>query len=191
MNHFFSTNDSKQSTAHERAVKVARFLLTFLSECVLESIWRSIPRLEGGRVRAILYDILNCEGCFMRYLTPLKGFFSLCALYVMMPFHLFSAEGIDTNAPPMDSGLWQSFAMLAIAFGFFYLILWRPEQRRRQEIEQKREKMQKGDRVTAMGIVGSVAEIKDQTVILKMVDGSKIEVLKAAISDVMSEKGGT
>lgn len=126
----------------------------------------------------------------MRYLTPLKGFFSLCALYVVMPMSLFSAEEVvDANAPPMDSGIWQSFAMLAIAFGFFYVILWRPEQRRRQEIEQKRSKMQKGDRVTAMGIVGTVSEIKDQTVILKMVDSSKIEVLKAAISDVMPEGG--
>lgn len=121
-----------------------------------------------------------------------KGFFSLsslfsslCALYIAMPFSLFSDEQVDSNAPPMDSGIWQSFAMLAIAFGFFYLILWRPEQRRRKELDQKRSDMKKGDRVTAIGIVGTVSEIKEQTVILKMVDGSKIEVLKAAISDVM------
>lgn len=124
----------------------------------------------------------------MCYLTPLRGFFSLCAFY-MLPFYLSAAETEiePSNAPPMDSGIWQSFAMLAIAFGFFYLILWRPEQRRRKELEEKRSKLQKGDRVTAMGILGVVSTIKEQTVILQMVDGSKIEVLKGAINDVAPE----
>lgn len=124
----------------------------------------------------------------MRYLTPLRGFFSLCAFY-MIPFSLNAAETEIENPPPMDSGIWQSFVMLAIAFGFFYLILWRPEQRRRKELEEKRAKLQKGDRVTAMGILGVVSTIKEHTVILQMVDGSKIEVLKAAINDVMPEGG--
>lgn len=121
----------------------------------------------------------------MRYLTQA---FTLTCVTCVMPAYLAAAETeVDPNAPPMDGGIWQSFAMLAIAFAFFYLILWRPEQRRRKELEEKRSKMQKGDRVTAMGIVGTVSSIKDQTVILQMVDGSKIEVLKAAINDVAPE----
>nr|NGX48350.1 hypothetical protein [Chlamydiota bacterium] len=36
----------------------------------------------------------------------------------------------------------------------------------------------------AMGIIGNVDQIKDKSVILKMVDGSKIEVLKVAITEV-------
>ena len=115
---------------------------------------------------------------------------SLYAFYLVMPLSLFAEAGSEpaneSAPPPMDSGIWQSFAMLAIAFAFFYLILWRPEQRRRKELDEKRSKMQKGDRVTAMGIVGTVFEIKEQTVILQMVDGAKIEVLKAAINDVVS-----
>jgi preprotein translocase subunit YajC len=47
-----------------------------------------------------------------------------------------------------------------------------------------RNSMKKGDRVTAMGIVGKVDRIQTETVVLKMIDGSKIEVLKAVISDV-------
>lgn len=124
----------------------------------------------------------------MRSYNSLKGFLSLSALYMVMPLHLVAAEAeVESNAPPMDSGMWQSFAMLAIAFSFFYLILWRPEQRRRKELETKRSKMQKGDRVTAMGILGTVSAIKEQSVVLQMVDGSKIEVLKAAINDVLPE----
>lgn len=81
-------------------------------------------------------------------------------------------------------GATQTFIMFGIAIVFFYFILWRPEQKRRKEAEQMRNSLKKGDRVTAMGIVGRVDKINEQTVILKMVDGAKIEMMKAAITDV-------
>lgn len=87
--------------------------------------------------------------------------------------------------PPRDQGLWQTVIMIGIAFVFFYFILWRPEQKRRKVIEAQRSALKKGDRVTAMGIVGTVLRVQDQTVILKMYDGSKIEVLKGAITEVL------
>ena len=37
-----------------------------------------------------------------------------------------------------------------------------------------------------MGIVGTLSQIQEATVILKMVDGSKIEMLKNCITDVQS-----
>lgn len=78
----------------------------------------------------------------------------------------------------------QTIIMLAIAVIFFYFILWRPERKRRKAMENQRSAMKSGDRVTAMGIVGTVDKIQDNSVILKMVDGSKIEVLKMAITEV-------
>ena len=44
--------------------------------------------------------------------------------------------------------------------------------------------MKKGDRVTAMGIIGTIDQIKDKSVVIKNVDNSKIEVLKMAITEV-------
>lgn len=89
----------------------------------------------------------------------------------------------DSGQSP-GGGLTQTIIMIGIALVFFYFILWRPEQKRRKMAEQMRSSLKKGDRVTAMGILGTVDKIQEQTVILKMVDGAKIEVLKAAISDV-------
>lgn len=83
-----------------------------------------------------------------------------------------------------SSGLMQTFILIAFALVFFYFILWRPEQKRRKAAEKMRSSLKKGDRVTAMGIVGKIDKIQEQTIILKNVDGSKIEILKAAISDV-------
>jgi len=81
----------------------------------------------------------------------------------------------------------QTFVMIAIGLGFFYFILWRPEQKRRKKMETQRSSLKKGDKVTAMGIVGTVDRITDETVILNMCDGNKIEMVKHAITDVQSQ----
>jgi preprotein translocase subunit YajC len=92
----------------------------------------------------------------------------------------------QAEEPPMppSSGISQMLIFFAIALMFFYFIMWRPEQKRRKAMDDMRNKLKKGDKVNAMGIIGTVAKINDQTVILRMVDGSKIEIVKAAISEV-------
>lgn len=100
--------------------------------------------------------------------------------YFLLPtLGLFADESAGASG-----SLVQTFMMIAIALVFFYFILWRPEQKRRKAAEAMRGSIKKGDRVTAMGIIGKVDRIQDQTVVLKMIDGAKIEVLKAAITDV-------
>ena len=106
------------------------------------------------------------------------------SFFLIFPFAL-SAQDNGDGLPPRDQGIWQTLVMVAVAMLFFYFILWRPEQKRRKAMEQQRNTLKKGDRVTAVGIVGTVLRIQENTVILKMYDGSKIEVLKAAISDVI------
>lgn len=102
-------------------------------------------------------------------------------------FFLFPAAAVFAQEAVSSSpagGISQTLIMIGIALVFFYFILWRPEQKRRKAAEQMRNALKKGDRVTAMGIVGKVDRIQEHTVILKMVDGAKIEVLKAAVTDV-------
>jgi preprotein translocase subunit YajC len=101
-------------------------------------------------------------------------------LLTVLPIFAFAQE----EAPAQQNTMVSTIVMLAIAMLFFYFILWRPEQKRRKVAEQMRAALKKGDRVTAMGILGVVSKIQEHTVILKMVDGAKIEVLKAAITDV-------
>lgn len=98
---------------------------------------------------------------------------------------LFAQQEIPEVAP--GQSMMQTFIMVAIAILFFYFILLRPEQKRRKALEAQRNSIKKGDKVVAMGIVGTVNKIQDQTIILAMIDGSKIEVLKGAITDVMPE----
>lgn len=110
-------------------------------------------------------------------------FFSLMATLLALP--AFAEEG-TTEATRSQSSFWQTLIMIAIAIVFFYFILWRPEQKRRKQLEKQRSSMKKGDTITAMGIVGTIDRIKETTVIIRNVDGSKIEILKGAINEVKS-----
>ena len=83
-----------------------------------------------------------------------------------------------------DQNMMQTLVMVGVAIVFFYFILWRPEQKRRKKLEALRASLKRGDKVIAMGIRATVDDVKERTVILKQVDGSKIEMLTAAITDV-------
>lgn len=110
-----------------------------------------------------------------------KLFFLLCSLFCSVQAF---ADDLDIP-PPRDQGQWMSLVLIGLAFVFIYLMMWRPEQKRRKALDEQRNALKKGDRVNAMGIVGTVLRLQEHTVILKMYDGSKIEMLKAAISDVI------
>lgn len=105
---------------------------------------------------------------------------------MQIPYFLLAAETQAPDAMPSnDQGFTQTLSMIAIALVLFYFLLWRPEQKRRKTDEAKRSSLKKGDRVsTVSGILGVVSKVNQDTVILKMVDGVKIEFMKAAISDV-------
>lgn len=114
-----------------------------------------------------------------------KYYLFLTILSLILTGRLF-AEG-EESVPPPDQSFWQTLVMIGIAFLFFYVILWRPEQKRRKALEEQRSALKKGDRVAAMGIIGTVIKVGDQTVILKMYDGSKLEFYKAAVTDILPE----
>ncbi len=95
------------------------------------------------------------------------------------------AEAAPEDLPIREQSLYQTLVLLALALAFFYFILWRPEQKRRKAMEAQRAALKQGDRVSALGIIGTIVRLNDNTVILKMYDGSKIEVYKGAISETL------
>lgn len=103
----------------------------------------------------------------------------------------FMTQGFAQEAevlPPPDQSFVQTLVMIGIGIMFFYVILWRPEQKRRKAMEEQRNSLKQGDRVVAMGILGTIVRVENETVIVKMYDGSKLEFYKAAISDVLPEE---
>ena len=136
----------------------------------------------------------RAEICYTFLLSqPFKGnpMFKKFFLLAVAAFSSLPLLAEEEEVARKSGSLWQTLIMIGIAIVFFYFILWRPEQKRRKSMEQKRGAMKKGDQVTAMGIVGTLDRIKEQTVIIKMVDGAKIEFIKGAISEVRPKAEGS
>ena len=107
-----------------------------------------------------------------------------CFLFLLTSLQVFAE---DDMAQAKNTFL-QPVVMLAIAILFFYFILWRPEQKRRKAAEKRKNELAKGDKVTAMGIIGVIDEVREHTVVLNIASG-KIEILKAAISEILKPDG--
>jgi preprotein translocase subunit YajC len=114
----------------------------------------------------------------------MKKSFPLLASTAFLTMSPLFAEGEAAPAAAQGGGLTQTLIMIAVALVFFYFILWRPEQKRRKQMEKVRTSLKKGDRITAMGIIGTIVKVQDNTVIVSLYDGAKMEMLKAAITDV-------
>ncbi len=99
---------------------------------------------------------------------------------------LFSSASLfaeEASAPWKVKGMFPILICGGL-FAFMYLFLLRPEQKRRKKMEALQSNLSKGDQVTAAGMVGTVSQLKEKTVVIKMVEGAKIEVLKGTISEV-------
>ena len=67
----------------------------------------------------------------------------------------------------------------------FYFVVIKPQRKQQLEQEKTRKNLKKNDEVvTAGGIHGTVVNVKDKTVILRVDDNVKIEVDKEAINTV-------
>lgn len=109
-----------------------------------------------------------------------KLMFALCFLSCLPLF----AEG---DAPAAQGGsMMQTLIMILVALAFFYFILWRPEQKRRKTMDQLRSALKKGDKITAMGILGTIVKVQEKTIVVSLYDGAKMEIMKAAITDVQA-----
>ena len=97
-------------------------------------------------------------------------------------------------APPPPAGhdanptgqMLQMFGMFAIMGVMFYFLLIRPQQKQRKEHENLLKNLKTGDRVlTSGGIYGIVANVKEKTVLVKIADNVKVEIIKSGITTVL------
>jgi preprotein translocase subunit YajC len=78
--------------------------------------------------------------------------------------------------------------VIVATFAIFYFILIRPQQKKQKELQKMIEALKKGDRVmTSGGIFGSVVGIKDNIVVLKIDEDTKIEIIKSAVVSVVKK----
>ena len=72
--------------------------------------------------------------------------------------------------------------MILLLFGVMWLFMIRPQRKQQKELEKFRNELKKGDKVvTAGGIYGTVSEIQERTVLIKVDGEVKLRVDKNSI----------
>jgi preprotein translocase subunit YajC len=82
------------------------------------------------------------------------------------------------------------FLPFIVIFGIFYLLLIMPMRKRQKKHQEMLGKLTKGDRViTTGGIFGTVVDVQDDRLIVRIAENVKIEVARSAVAGLASEAG--
>ena len=110
-------------------------------------------------------------------------------------FSLLTSHFLAMGQPPQPgedptrSMLRMMVPMIAI-FAIFYLVLIRPQQKQQKELKKMLEALKVGDRVlTSGGIYGLVTQVKEKSVIVKIAENTKVEMLRSGVQQVIREEG--
>ena len=85
-------------------------------------------------------------------------------------------------AAGQQGGGWSMWIMLALIFVVMWFFMIRPQKKQQKELQNFRDSLKKGDKVVTIGgIYGTVAEIKEDSVLIEVDHNVKIRVSKQAI----------
>ena len=86
-------------------------------------------------------------------------------------------------APAAQAGSqWSMWIMLALIFVVMWFFMIRPQRKQQKEMENFRNSLKNGDKVVTIGgIYGTIAEVKENYVLLEVDKDVKIRVNKQAI----------
>lgn len=126
-----------------------------------------------------------------RRFRPSSRAVSMCgALLAILP----DAGGAQTTpaTPPTGPGgapMWLGNLFLIVSFMLiFYFLVLRPQQKRQKQAQKMLESLKKGDRVvTTGGIHGTILNVKDDVVTIKIDENVKVDVSKSAVTSVVVE----
>lgn len=100
---------------------------------------------------------------------------------------LAMAPAPGAEGAPQQSGAFM-FVWLGLMVLLFYFMLIRPQKRREKERQALLGAVKTGDRVLfAGGFLGVVANVKEKTLIVKIADGVKVEIVRGAVSQVLDK----
>ena len=84
----------------------------------------------------------------------------------------------------MNSGMTSSILMIVAMFALMYFLMIRPEKKRKQQAENMRNALKKGDSITTIGgIMGKVVSVTDESFVIETSeDRVRIEFAKWALN---------
>lgn len=116
----------------------------------------------------------------MRYFYPL----TLISIFLV---NAGTVMAQNQQAAP-SGGFGSLLPMIAVMFAIIYFFMIRPEQKKQKERLEMLKNLKKGDKVlTSAGILGTVGNIKDNTVMVKIGENTVVEFTKSAVTTVINE----
>ena len=96
----------------------------------------------------------------------------------------------QTAAQPQAGMNWSFWVMIGAMILIMWLFMWRPESKRRKEMQKFRDNLKKGDKIiTAGGIYATVKEIKDTTLLIEVDSNVTLRIDKTmVVADTTSNK---
>lgn len=105
----------------------------------------------------------------------------------MTQFLLAAAETPAGDANPY--GQYTTLIMIVLMFVLFYFLLIRPNQKRQKQRQSMINAIEKGDKVVTIGgLHGTISEIDDTTVVIKVNESTKLTFDRQAINTVIKDK---
>lgn len=90
------------------------------------------------------------------------------------------------------SGIWSVLIMMAIIFSIFYFLVIRPQKQQREEHQSMIDQLDDGDEVvTAGGIHGTVEDVADETLELRIGGETVITINKSGVSTLKGDADET
>jgi len=99
-------------------------------------------------------------------------------------------QGAATGGTASSTGsMTTTFITFGLIILIFYFLIIRPQKKREKETKNMLASMKKGDKiVTIGGIRGTIASVKETTVVVKVDDNARIEFSKNAIAQIFDRK---
>ena len=89
---------------------------------------------------------------------------------------------LQANSSQQSGSLWSMLIMFALIFLVMYFFMIRPQRKQQKALDEMRKALTKGDKViTVGGIYGTIAEVDETTVLIKVDGDVKLRVDKNSV----------
>jgi len=106
----------------------------------------------------------------------------------ILPLLMGAQQAAGEGTAPTGGSLIGSFIPFIAIILIFYLLIIRPQSKKRKETEKMLGAIKKGDKVVTIGgLYGTIQSVKETTVIMKVDDNVKLEFLRSAISSIVQQ----
>jgi preprotein translocase subunit YajC len=92
-------------------------------------------------------------------------------------------------AKPGSQSFMPTLLMMAVIFAIIYFLMILPQKKKQKETQSMLNNMKKGDKIVTLGgMLGTVGNVKDNTVMVKIAENTVVEFRKSAIGAVLNDE---